>query len=272
MVGLSIGRRWSPPPARGGHVPRRQQRGLTGRSRESSGTDEWLTAVGASAAAACRAPLDLLSDYLPILADAAINGRRPETWELDAVRELGRRAAAQGVGARRAVDLYLSAAWRLWRELPGAGRSSDPEKGRRAGEAVLRVLDDAIGVLVDGHQSERREMIRREESLRAEFVDDLLRGDADVSRMVERPEPCGIDLGKPHHVALVVPQDEDAALDRAAVVLERAVVDRFGGREVLVAAKDGRVVVVVPGGSAPAFARTSRDDVGAVLHQGVMRL
>src|SRR4051794_37359027 len=207
MVGLSIGRRWSPPPARGGHVPRSQQRGLTGRSRESSGTDEWLTAVGASAAAACHAPLDLLTDYLPILADAAINGRRPETWELDAVRELGRRAAAQGVGARRAVDLYLSAAWRLWRELPVVERSNDPEKVRRSAEAVLRSLDDAVGALVDGHQSERQESIRHEEALRREFVDDLLRGDADVSQMVQRAEPFGIDLGKSHRVALAARRD-----------------------------------------------------------------
>jgi sugar diacid utilization regulator len=246
--------------------------GGRGRPGRPAASEEWLAGVGQAAATAVEAPAELLGEYLPLLADAAINGRRPDAFELEAVRELGRRAAAQGVGARRAVDLYLSAAWRLWRKLPVVVRSSDPEKVRRAGEAVLRVLDDAIGVLVDGHQSERREMIRREEFLRAEFVDDLLRGDADVSRMVERAEPFGIDLGKSHHVALVVPQDANAGLERAAAVLERAAVDRFGDREVMVAAKDGRVVVVVPGGSAPAFARTSRDDVGAVLYQEVSRL
>ncbi|SFP77504.1 transcriptional regulator, CdaR family [Geodermatophilus dictyosporus] len=235
-------------------------------------SEEWLVSVGTSAAAAVRAPAELLGGYLPLLADAAINGRRPDARELDAVRELGRRAAAQGVDARRAVDLYLSAAWRLWRQLPVVVRSSDPEKVRRAAEAVLRVLDDAVGVLVDGHQSERREMIRREEAMRAEFVDDLLRGDADVSRMVERAEPFGIDLGTPHHVALVAPRDGGVALDRAATVLERAVVGRFGDREVLVATKDGRVVVVVPGGAAPAGAREPAGDVGGVLHQELRRL
>src|SRR4051812_49890538 len=95
-----------------------------------------------------------------MLAHAAVHGRRPQSWELDAVRELRRRAAAQGVGARGAVDLYLSASWRLWRQLPVVVRSSDPEKVRRAAEAVLRVLDDAISVLVDGHPSERRGVIR----------------------------------------------------------------------------------------------------------------
>jgi sugar diacid utilization regulator len=242
-----------------------------GRPATPSADDDWLAPVAASAAHACKAPVELLGGYLPMLADAAINGRRPDAFELDAVGELGRRAAAQGVGARRAVDLYLSAAWRLWRQLPVVVRSSDPEKVRRAAEAVLRVLDDAIGVLVDGHQAERRDMIRHEEAQRAEFVDDLLRGDADVAQLVERAEPFGIDLGKPHHVALVAPCDGDGAVERAATALERAVVELFGDREVLVATKDGRVVVVVPGGSAPAFALPKGVDVGAALQQELRR-
>ncbi len=252
-------------------MTRSQPSARPGRPATPSAADDWLASVAASAANACKAPVELLGGYLPMLADAAINGRRPDASELDAVRELGRRAAAQGVGARRAVDLYLSAAWRLWRQLPVVVRSSDPEKVRRAAEAVLRVLDDAVGVLVDGHQAERRDMIRHEETQRAEFVDDLLRGDADVSRLVERAEPFGIDLGKPHHVALVAPCDGDGAAERAATALERAVVERFGDREVLVATKDGRVVVVLPGGSAPAFALPKGVEVGAALQQELRR-
>src|SRR5688572_19793321 len=232
--------------ASGGNMTGRQRGDRLGRPAMPSASDEWLASVAASAAVDARAPADLLGEYLPLLAAAAINGRRPDGFELDAVRELGRRAAAQGVGARGAVDLYLSAAWRLWRQLPVVVRSSDTEKVRRAAEAVLRVLDDAIGVLVDGHQAERREMIRHEEAQRAEFVDDLLRGDADVSRLDERAEPFGVDLGKPHRVALVAALDGDGAADRAAIALERAVVERFGDREVLVATKDGRVVVIAP--------------------------
>jgi sugar diacid utilization regulator len=243
-----------------------------GRSGRPAPDDDWLAPVAASAAAACQAPADLLGEYLPMLADAAVSGRRPATWELDAVRESGRRAAASGVGARRAVELYLSAAWRLWRELPVVMRSSDPEKVRSAAEAVLRVLDDAVGLLVEGHQSERREMIRHEEALRREFIDDLLRGDADVSRMVERAEPFGIDLGKAHHVALAAPRGEGAAVDRAAIVLERAVVDRFGDRDVLVATKDGRVVVVVPARATAAASSAHSVDVGVVIQKELGRL
>jgi sugar diacid utilization regulator len=249
-----------------------QRRPLPGRSGEAAATDDWLVSVGAAAAAATNAPVDLLGEYLPMLADAATNGRRPDEWKLDAVRELGRRAAAQGVGARRAVDLYLSAAWRLWRQLPVVARSSDPEKVRTAAEAVLRSLDDAVAALVDGHQSERREMVRHEEALRREFVDDLLRGDADVARMVQRAEPFGIDLGKLHHVVLAALKDGGAGIDRAAIVLERAIVDRFGDRDVLVATKDGRVVVVVPTASALASSAADDVDVAALIHQDLDRL
>ncbi|MGY1805783.1 PucR family transcriptional regulator [Blastococcus sp. SYSU D00669] len=233
---------------------------------EQRAPEDWVSTVGAAAASASGAPAELLGEFLPLLADAAVHGRRAESWELAAVRELGRRAAAQGVDARHAVDLYLSAAWRLWRRLPLVERSSDPEKVRRAAEAVLRVLDDAVGLLVDGHQAERRDLIRREEALRAEFVDDLLRGDADVARMVERAEPFGLDLGRAHYVALVAPRDADGDLARTAAALERAVVDRFGDREVLVATKDARVVVLVPGGG------RRGPDVGAQLHEDLGRL
>src|SRR3954471_3200116 len=248
-----------------------RQRGVPGAGAGTATGTDWLASVAASVAAARSAPVELLGDYLPMLADAAIHGRRPERWQLDAVRELGRGAAEQGVGAAAAVDLYLSAAWRLWRELAVVVRSSDPEKVRSAAEAVLRVIDDAVGVLVDGHQSERREMVRREEALRREFVDDLLRGDGDVSRMVQRAEPFGIDLGTAHRVALVAPRDADGPVDRAAVVLERAVVDAFGDRDVLVATKDGRVLVVVPENPAPAAPARTGVDVGTLVAEELGR-
>src|SRR5215210_9558637 len=206
---------------------------VDGDSRGAEGSDDWLSAVARTAAADANAPIELLGEYLTILADAALSGRRPQGRELSAVRRLGRRAAEQGVDANQAVDLYLSAAWRLWQEIPTVVRSRDREKVRAAAEAVLRVVNDAVEVLVEGHQAARRQMIRQEESARREFIDDLLRGDTDVSRLVERAEPFGLDLGRSHQVSLAAPVRSSASVDKAAVAMERIIVDRFGDRDVL---------------------------------------
>ncbi|MDN5763393.1 MAG: hypothetical protein L0H41_13905, partial [Microlunatus sp.] len=82
------------------------------------GLTDWLAVVARTAAADTHAPVELLGQYLDFLADAALSGRRPRARELAAVRHLGRQAAEQGVDANQAVDLYLSAAWRLWQDLP----------------------------------------------------------------------------------------------------------------------------------------------------------
>jgi sugar diacid utilization regulator len=86
------------------------------------------------------------------------------------------------------------------------------------------------------------ETVRREEALRAEFVDDLLRGDANVARMVHRAEPFGIDLGKPHHSRSSPP----ATLGGRSRPWHRIGTSRGGlgrWRDVLIAAKDSRVVI-----------------------------
>ena len=155
-------------------TPARARRGPTG-------SDDWLVEVGRSAAAASGVSAELLGDFLPMLAQAAGHGRRPGAHDLDAVRDLGRRAAEQGVGPGQTVELYLTAAWRLWQRLPLVLRSDDSEKVRAAAAAVLRALDDAVAALVESHQAVRRQMIRHEEALRREFVDDLFRGDADIA-------------------------------------------------------------------------------------------
>src|SRR3954462_2559845 len=81
--------------------------------------DAWLIDVAEGASRdAGGVPVELLGDYLPLLADAATHGRRAERRELDAVALLGRRAAEQGISAGKVVQLYLSAARRLWQALP----------------------------------------------------------------------------------------------------------------------------------------------------------
>jgi sugar diacid utilization regulator len=236
------------------------------------GLEKWLADVAQAAAADAGAPSELLGEYLIILADAALTGRRPEQRELSAVRRLGRRAAEQGVDANQAVDLYLSAAWRLWRKIPAILPSPrEREKVRAAADAVLRVINDAVQVLVEGHQDARRQMIRQEESARREFVDDLLRGDADVSRLVERAEPFGLDLGRSHQVVLAAPATSPTVLPRTALVMERHIVDHFGDREVLVATKDDLLVMLVPGDLRDLRSGSAISDSAGYLHERLSR-
>jgi hypothetical protein len=236
--------------------------GATPRGTTGALDQEWLDAVADVAAAEAGAPVELLGQYLWLLADAAVAGRRPGRDDLALVGSYGRRAAMEGVSPGQAVNLYLSAAWRLWRGLPAVVRSSDSEVVRAAADAVLHVVGEAVAVFVDGYQDERRESIRREESLRREFIDDLLRGDADVAALVERAEPFGLDLTRPHQLALATSPAAGRELDVVARAVERAVVSRFGDREVLVATKEKFLVVLVPAGAD----NDRLDDVGATIN------
>ena len=224
--------------------------GLHRRVEANPGEGSWLADV---ARGACRdvgdVPIELLGDYLPILADAATTGREPGPAELDAIGLLGRRAAELGVSAGSAVQLYLSAARRLWQQLPAVVRSRDSEVVRAAAAAVMHVVDEAVARLAEGYNDARRQMVRWEETLRREFIEDLLRGDADVGRLVERAEPFGLDMARPHQVALAAPTGRLNETESAISSLERAVVQWAGDRDVLVATKDGWIVAITPADS-----------------------
>src|SRR4051794_11503205 len=239
---------------------------------DSEPLGDWLEVVAQGAAADSGAPADLLGEYLVVLAHAASTGRAPEPHELGAVRSIGRRAAEQGVDANRAVDLYLSAAWRLWQQIPAASTATrGSEQVAEAAGIVLRVVDDAVAALVEGHQDARRQLIRQEESPRRAFLDDLLRGDADVSRLVDRAEPFGLDLGRDHQVLLAAPASSARSLDRAAIVMERFVVDQIGDREVLVATKDDLLVMILPGSLQNVVTGSPIADAAAFLHPELSR-
>ena len=240
--------------------------------------DAWLVDVADGASRdAGGIPVQLLGDYLPLLADAAVSGRRPKRAELNAVGRLGRQAAEQGISAGRVVQLYLSAARRLWQDLPMVVRSRDSEVVRAAAAAVLHVIDDAVATLAEGYALARRDLVRREEALRRELIDDLLRGDSDLGALVERSEPFGLDLARVHQVALAAPSRRRPDTDAAISALESVIFDRLGDRDVLVATKEGLLVVLAPAEAAATgrTAPTTRDpknDLGRLMHGELNRL
>jgi sugar diacid utilization regulator len=259
------------------HNVSRRTHGPAANSPPAVDDREWLVrAARAASDDAGGVSSDLLGDYLAMLADAAVLGQFPARGQIDAVRGLGRQAAEQGVSVGRGVDLYLSAARRVWGELPAIVRRRDNAAVRAAASAVLQVIDDAVAAFAEGHAEAGREMVRREETLRRELVDDLLRGDAHLSELVVRAEPFGLDLTRAHQVALAQPEQRLSSIEAATAALERVVLDRFGDRDVLVATKEGLVVVIALADAtgAPPSSEGLRKtgSLGEVLHGELSRL
>jgi sugar diacid utilization regulator len=258
-------------------VDRRREGGVPDSRPVTDPADAWMTNVADAASRdSGGVPVDLLGDYLPLLAAAAIKGRRAEKADLEAVGELGIRAAEQGVSAGRLIDLYLSAAWRLWADLPMEVRKRDRDAVRAAAGAVLHVIDDAVATLADAYAEARRRMVRSEETRRRELIEDLLRGDSHTGELVERTEPFGLDLTRPHQVLLAVPNERLPDVEAASSALERRVLDWVGDRDVLVATKDGLLVVVAPAGlvapGQPAPRELVKGDIGVLIEAELSRL
>lgn len=201
----------------------------------------------------------LLDGFLPSVVDAASSGRRLRRSELESCSERGAAAALVGVPLRALIDLYLSACWRLWLELP-AVTTGDAATVRAAGLAVLRAADDGVAALAEGFQLARNEVSRRQESARREVFDALLAGGPDASDVLGRAADLGLDLTSPH--AVLVARHERTFDDPGTAALpsrvERSLQGRLGDAAPLVAVKLGELVCIVAAPDAAAVAEVSR--------------
>ena len=201
--------------------------------------------LAAIASAASRetggVPVGLLGDYLPAVAEAAAGGRRLTAAELAGYGRSGEQAALSGVALRGLVDLFLSATWRLWRELP-AGTSLAAV--RAAGLAVLRAADDAVAAAAEGFERAHLTVARREEAERREFFDDLLSGWGRVGDLITRGDQFGLRLAGPHQVVVAGPGPSGAAVNPAGVEVEAVVADAAAPSPSLVGTRGGQVVAV----------------------------
>lgn len=198
-----------------------------------------------------------LDGYIEMLAAVSATGRRLARDELDSRRVLGATAAEQNVPLRALVDLYLSANWLTWRELPIV-TTADRNAVRAVAEAILRAADDAIVALAEGYDGAQRHVMRQEEAQRREFIDDLLYGRSDLGRLADRAERFGLRLAG-HHIVAVARADRTFA-DGDAVTrrVESTLVARFGTRDVLVTTKEGMLICVAPGTAAEVPAELTR--------------
>jgi GGDEF-like domain/PucR C-terminal helix-turn-helix domain len=187
-------------------------------------------------------PVGLLGDYLPAVLDAAASGRRLTAAELAGYGRSGEEAALAGVALRGLVDLYLSATWRLWRELP-SDRSVTAL--RAAGLAVLRAADDAVAAAAGGFEQASVTVARREEAERREFFDDLLSSRGGVGDLIVRGDQLGLRLAGPHQVVVAGPVPADGSRYRAGLRVEAAVADAAAPAPSLVATRGGQLVAII---------------------------
>lgn len=225
------------------------------------GTSPDLAAITRAASReAGGVPPDLLGDYLPAVLDAASTGRRLTSPELAGHGRSGERAAENGVALRGLVDLYLSATWRLWRELPADGggpglRAARAAGGtsalREAGLAVLRAADDAVAAAADGFERAHLSIARRQEAERIEFLDDLLGGRGSLADLVARGARLGLRLAGRHQVVLADGPAGARYSGPQGLVVERLIASAVAPAPALTMIRSGRLVAVigVAGGS-----------------------
>lgn len=166
--------------------------------------------------------------------------------DLDRFRTDGGRAAIDGVPLPALLDLHLSAAWRLWRVLISRQPAVSPEALGELGEVVLRSADEVVAALSRGYGDAQRQAIRREESARREFVDDLLSGTADPTALEATAQAFGVSLSGKHIVA--VGRAHRPVRDAGPIQgwVESQVFSRFGTADVVVATKEGLLVCLFP--------------------------
>lgn len=217
-----------------------------GRSRTM--TAERLAAITRAAShEAGGVPPGLLGGYLPAVLDAAATGRRLVPAELAGYGEAGQHAAESGIALRGLVDLFLSATWRLWRELP---LGAEPGGSlRAAGLAVLRAADDAVAAAAEGFERAHLSAARREEAQRREFFDDLLSGRGSSGDLIARGERLGLRLAGPHQVILAgggaAETTHAGTAGLAGVDIEALVARAAAPSPSLVGTRAGHVVAIV---------------------------
>ena len=183
-------------------------------------------------------PEEYLGDYARILEEVAATGRRLTRDELDARRDMGRRAAEDGFQIRALVGLHLSATRTEW----PYGASADAT----ATDSVLAAVEQAVDAFAEGFERAQRLTVRREEAARREFIDDLLYGRSDLGLLAERATRFGLRLSRAHAVAVAVGPQAYTESDSVPRTVEAALLARFDGRKILITTKDGRLVCVAP--------------------------
>lgn len=203
--------------------------------------------LGALAASDAGVDKVMLGEYIRSVIEVACSGRRLAVVDVETCRRHGEEAANQGVALSAVLDLYLSATWRLWVDINTRTTRSSAATVASAAAAMFRAADDAAEALAAGYEQAQRRTVRVEESLRREFIDDLLAGTGEPDLMLERSARFGFNLAGIHQVVVV--RTERRLVDAGPIQsrIEAHVLANSGGRDVMVATKGGLLVCVLAG-------------------------
>jgi hypothetical protein len=235
---------------------------MSGRVRRVPPVEPSLDVAGVirrAVAESAGADPTLLDGYLETLAAASGEGRGLRRHEIDRHRATGMAAAERGVPLGIVVDVFLSATSLAWRQLP---RPPGVEPDDTA-TTVLRAANDAIAAVTGGYEAAQRMAIRTEEASRREFVDDLLHGTSDPTRLPELATRHGLQLAGAYVVAVATADVPFTDADERTRQIEASVHTRAGNRTVLVTTKDGHLVCVAP---------ESRSDAVAAFTDRIRRI
>ena len=230
---------------------------------------ERLRNVATGAAGDSGARAELLGDFLSDAASAIIEGRRLSPRRVERYQQQGATAARDGVDLSALIDLYLSAAWRLWREIPRLTASASgvrPAPLLDAGESMLRTTDDVVAAVAAGYQHANAALVSQSAATRREFVDDLLANHGEVGELAERALAFGLRLSARHRVAIIHRASE--RIDETNALLgyaSEACRGLAGSPPFLTTTKDGNLTVIVEGTSDASRAAVAR--VGETLRR-----
>ncbi|MEU6497217.1 helix-turn-helix domain-containing protein [Streptomyces sp. NPDC046984] len=175
-----------------------------------------------------------LEGFERVLSDAATTGRRLTRDEIESHRALGAKAAEAGHGWRDLVRAHIT-----------AGRECRPVVSDSV--HVLTVIEQAVDAFADGYERAQRLVIRKEEAVRREFIDDLLHGRGDPGQLASRCERFGLRLSRGHAVAVAKGPEFYDETDPIPRQVADDLFARFESRRILFTTKDGRMVCIAPG-------------------------
>ena len=189
---------------------------------------------------------ELLLPFVHALKKVASSGGRLPLKDLESSEAAGRRAALSGVPLASLVDVYLSASRLVWvSSMESAMAGSDQRVYPVAtGEAIFRAADAALAAVARGFGNARQGLVRREESERREFVDDLLAGSGDTASIVVRADRFGLLITAPHTVVVARAEDGSWQDTPSVAQLEQRLRVLLPERDMLVTTKDADLVVV----------------------------